>query len=75
MELTRGQAVTKKSNLLKICSLCLCVSVVAVLPGCGGSSQQAAEQAQMREQIKIARQQQQKTQEKRQLNDYMTPEK
>jgi len=65
-----------KSTLSKIRSLCLCVSVVAFLPGCGGSAQQAAEQAQMREQIKIARQQQQqKTQEKKQLNDYMTPEK
>ena len=59
---------------LRICSLCLCVSVVAVLSGCGGNSQQANDQAMMREQVKIVREQQH-AQEKKQLNDYMTPEK
>jgi hypothetical protein len=63
-----------QKKLLRFSSLCLFVSVAA-LPGCGGNSQQASEQAAMREQVKIVRQQQQRAQEKRQLNDYNAPEK
>jgi hypothetical protein len=72
MEVRAFDVMYKK--LLRFSSLCLFVSVAA-LPGCGGSSQQASEQAAMREQVKIVRQQQQRSQEKRQLNDYNAPEK
>ena len=62
-------------KISRICSLCLCLSALAVLSGCGGSSQQSNDQAIMRQQVKMVREQQQKANEKKALNDYMMTDK